>query len=190
MFFRIFPPVCESSALMWADDKAGTGISTGTTQLHPSSWCWPRHRQNCRAQSNPVRRYAMTLRSYKSPFIQVNPAHIFWRIILFSHVLTSTNICMETFPAGNHHLLQTLVSCVWIVSDPSKLISDLYLNSVPIQRNISQEKVFEILLLSTKLYLGTSQFNESCKKCDCLSLLSMDRNLRARLDVLTAASIT
>lgn len=180
--------MCESSALMWADEQAGTGISTEQHSSIPAADAG-QGTDRTTATSCPVQRYARTLRSYKSPFIQVNLAPIFFKnYFIFTH--SSTSICMETSQAENHHLLWTPMSCVSIVSDPPKLyfwpVSEFKAN---LEECITI-KGFEILLVFTKLYLSKSQFNGSCKKCDSSSLLSMDRNPRARPDAFTALSIT
>lgn len=111
-------------AQQWCEQM--TRQALGSAQEQHSSIatadCWPRHRQNHSTHSNPVQRFARTLRRYKSPFVQVNLAPIFLIIILFSQYIHKyLHKYLESFQAGNHHLLQTPMPCVRIVSDPSKV---------------------------------------------------------------------
>lgn len=89
---------------------------------------------------------------------------------------------MDISQAGNHHLFQILMICHMHLNYITSL-QVLLLTCIRIQcqfrGTLLQRKVFEIMLFSTELYLNKIQSNETSKKCDGLSLLSMDRNLIA-----------
>lgn len=109
--------------------------------------------------------------------------HQFFQALFYScHIHTSANICMDTLQAGNHHLLQILMICHvhlnYIRSLQALLLTCIWIQC-QFRGTLLQRKVFEILLFSTELYLNKIQLNKTCKKCDCLSLLFIDRNLIA-----------